>query len=579
MTLLAYDPWRLTALGHRMEAAAHELRRVRCDDPSATDAIRAVRSTLDDLEITWLPLVRLIIETAPLAGTGRERSIIEQLDHSLAWVMSRGYGWSVAKDPLPDGGSIDVAEANALAVRMSAVDPTQVAGDRATIDWLVEQLRAIAVDPTLSRAFVANFHGWKGWGDALAHQRAFVMAGLASSDVDVATLDSLFEQFAHVQRAAGTHDMPWIDQMSPYAAAGFVRYLGLDAEDLVAVTDRLLQRDLAEPHLGAGWPPGPRAADLLYPVLLLDPAACARFTAVSLPHPASMFTTADDPQLAYRVALVGTSPDQLSIAQAGKVVLPLLQYFADEDPLLHAGTFLADLVVPWTFQFAPTVDDWPDSMDRRSQLFDFALSEDDALNLFIDRSDAVLAGVNRSIAENRARRYSQFGSYVGMIGAITVNRRVREVTRRRRAWDLVCNLAGVAASLIPGMIIGVAATLAVVAVQSHLGPDVNAEKHRAIWAQDLAQTTAAAAVLRVVEDSLKREGSIPQDFPLSPQVDVRSHEPAAAWWPYFSRWMDQLPGQWDGPIGNRVLATVYAMIGPYTIGNRIFDLMDRSVRT
>src|SRR4029077_4941123 len=56
----AYDPVRIELLSTRTAQAVDELGAIRCSDPCAADALRAVRLLRTNLEDLWLPLLAQI---------------------------------------------------------------------------------------------------------------------------------------------------------------------------------------------------------------------------------------------------------------------------------------------------------------------------------------------------------------------------------------------------------------------------------------------------------------------------------------------------------------------------------------
>lgn len=73
--LHGYDPARIVALRARTRDAIDELREIRCDDPLADEALRAVRLMCRNLEDSWLPLLdaiwasRAMVTWRRVAGT------------------------------------------------------------------------------------------------------------------------------------------------------------------------------------------------------------------------------------------------------------------------------------------------------------------------------------------------------------------------------------------------------------------------------------------------------------------------------------------------------------------------------
>ena len=56
---------------------------------------------------------------------------------------------------------------------------------------------------------------------------------------------------------------------------------------------------------------------LLFAALLCDAAACRKYMQLALPHLDTVFASADDPRLAFRVVLAGTAPSTTDAAVAG----------------------------------------------------------------------------------------------------------------------------------------------------------------------------------------------------------------------------------------------------------------------
>ena len=220
MSYLAYDPDRVDALLSSMRRSLDELRRIHCDDPAAIDAMRVLRSLTLDVDMFWMPLVLRTATTPSLtAGKGLPADLGE-LPNSLAFVMATGYGWSLLHDPVNDNpGVVTAEEARALGPRMNEADAVAASAEPEGLAWLSSQLEIIGRDPQLSAQFLANFHEWAPWGDALGRRRARLLADVErDTRVTVADLDSVFAGLAHVQRAVMHPDqacveLPWLDEI------------------------------------------------------------------------------------------------------------------------------------------------------------------------------------------------------------------------------------------------------------------------------------------------------------------------------------------------------------------------------
>ena len=203
MSYLAYDPDRVDALLSSMRRSLDELRRTRCDDPAAVDAMRVLRSVTLDVDMFWMPLVLRTATTPSLTAGKRLPADLGELPNSLAFVMATGYGWSLVHDPVNDDpGVVTAEEARALGSRMNEADAVAATAQPESLRWLSSQLEIIGRDPQLSAQFLANFHEWAPWGDALGRRRARLLADVErDTRVTVADLDSVFAGLAHVQRA------------------------------------------------------------------------------------------------------------------------------------------------------------------------------------------------------------------------------------------------------------------------------------------------------------------------------------------------------------------------------------------
>jgi hypothetical protein len=155
---------------------------------------------------------------------------------------------------------------------------------------------------------------------------------------------------------------------------------------------------------------------------------------------------------------------------------------------------------------------------------------------------------------------------VAFLGDLIVNERVATEEARRRAWSLVCGVAGLLTVAIPGVAVAVGVSAALLVVQSSMGPDPDHARQIANYGADLAVTTAAAAVLDRVFDELVADGTLPADFPPPPEVEPGAEQPSHEFILAFMDWRMALPGGEFGPVTNLVVRHVYTVLNPALMG-------------
>jgi hypothetical protein len=574
MTYLAFDPDQVNGLTAAMVRSLDELWSVRCSDPAAYEAMRTLRLLREEVETHWLPLARRVA-ASPALTRGSLPDDLGELRNSLAFVMATVPGWAVTRDPSLDD-RVTAEEARALGARLNTADAASAVSDPHELRWLAARLERIATDPVLAAQFLANFHEWAPWGDALGRQRARIVAGVdARTKVTVPDLDGVFAALAHVQRAAPAADLAWLQEMHPYAAAATVRFLGLSGMTLAQVTDRiLLQRPLTDIDALSG----PNAADLLFPLLADDSAAAARFVTIAARHPEVLFDRTSDTAASFRMVLAATDPAHMSPAAAGAVVPLLIDHFAAVDPSCdeecYTGAerpddwrrFLVDLVAPWMLQFSPQNRQWSVTNDDRERLLTFVLEDDASLQHFIERADRVEAGFVRSISSSTTHPLDELGAFMAMIGELVVNARVQTANARRRGWEMITTLAGVLTMAIPGIAVGAGITMGLVIISSNNSPDAGASARQAGFGADLASTSAGAAVAEQIVRQWKADRSIPTDFPMPPTADPQADLPSQSFLWAFEDWRATLPGGEYGPLADHIVRHVYAVINPGMMG-------------
>lgn len=559
MTYLAYQPERLANLAGRMRRASDELHALRCDDPAAADVMRSLRRTADELDQHWLPLVDGVLRADPLRAPTDPRRDLAAIENSLARMAAVELGWAVASDPTVDDPTrTTAAEAHALARRLAELDLDDVLDDPDALEWLTVEATAIARDPALAAQFLSEFDDWGRWGAAIARRRAMTVAHL--DDHDVTALDDAVAALARINNAVPTPRLAWLHDMSPYAAALFAQHLELPARRLAAVYDTILQR-----------PPdelddlrGPNTADVLLAALLRDPAACTEYLQLAVQHPTTLLDSLADPSFAEQVLRLGTDPAYADVDAAGRILPTLLEFYA-ADPSRDPGTLLADLVSPWTLQFSPANHDWQTRAADRNRLIRFAL-RGEGLQRFIDNRELVVASAQAQLAARESRPADEISGWVGLIGELVVNEKVRLVEQRRKAWDFVCNVASTAASFTRGVVVGVILTVGINVIHDHWGPRPEDAEFTAIWGNDAALTQAAAMTADHVYSVWVTGQLLPEDYPPPPDIDLAAEMPSETWMGQLWDWWDALPGGYDGELAREMRLSVYTILNPHTMG-------------
>lgn len=90
----AYDPVRIQALTTRVAQASDQLATIRCNDPAAGEALRALRLTRTNLEELWLPLLHQIhTSQAMISWLESTRSLVTRGQEMIVdWIADRSTG-------------------------------------------------------------------------------------------------------------------------------------------------------------------------------------------------------------------------------------------------------------------------------------------------------------------------------------------------------------------------------------------------------------------------------------------------------------------------------------------------------
>ena len=600
MGLLAYDPDRVGRLHRLMGDALEQLRWTTSHDPAAAAAISAVRATATAIEEVWRPLAFRLLSTDPLTTSQRRDAHIGSLDQSLVRVMADGYGWSVQADPLMDDATVVTPEeARALGAMLHEVDPRALADDPAMLQWLAGQLEIIGRDPNLSRQFLANFHDWQplcnwlGWshllhsgGDpsatdpALAGDIDAVMTGLAAVQWQAvsATGDPI---------TSAADVVPQLSGMQPYAAALLVRHMPLGGDELVAVTVDLLQRYLDQrtatgsegPWGDKDFDTGPNTADLLLPLILLDPATAKAYVTLALAsNPALLFATADDQSLQHQAMLLATDPRYTTSDEAGAIIITLLRGFAAEDDTVDVGLygfdpdwhpFLAALVAPWLLQFTALRDTWGAGEDERYALLAFVLEDDAAMTTLLTRAQAIIDGVAADMGAHGADP-SDAAAMLGAVLQLIVNEQTREAQVDKNRWDLMWVLANSLASLFgAGAGTNLAMYLGQKVAEEHdlLGvPDVAGATADAQHTMQLILATTAASLADATVRRLIAEGLLPEGIEAPPHADPTDPNPDAAFNDAYDDWKARNDIERGSEAAQQLDEVVHAFVPPIGSG-------------
>jgi hypothetical protein len=359
MSLVGYDPVLVDALRRRMRTAADDLAAIHSSDPAAAGVVAAATAIRRLLEWTWMPAIGDLLLTDPL-GRGGAGDTPDPGSSSM-W---SSLGLSSSAGPAP-AGPIPAGDINGTAC-------------------------AIPDDMVVRRI------------DALADERATLIASVGPSPddpEDIAALAAIDARIAAVARAyvaslprsghAPLSPRALLDT-SPYASALALRAVHdqLDPHTLAAIGLLIVQRWHANSDHRTGWLDaqyfGPNAADILFEVLAQHPDAAARFLRRAEPHEVFDSTESMAPVTALLVA--GTAPGQMDEATAGQVLVPLVRWAREQDPLWPADNPLFDrhlplaaALTPWMPALGPRAAQWNWEPDEGAAALGWLLEHDHAV--------------------------------------------------------------------------------------------------------------------------------------------------------------------------------------------------------
>lgn len=504
MSLVGYDPVLVDALRRRMRSAADELAAIRSSDPAAAGAVTAAAAVRQLLEWTWMPAIGDLLVVDPLgrpgsgAGPSSMWSSIGSSMWSSIWPATGATGPTPTNGPacaIPDEMVVrrldELADARAVLIASHGPHPEdpEAAAELAAID---ARIAAVA------RAYVT---GIPRTGHAPLYPRALLEA-------------------------------------SPYAAALALRAVHdqLEPRTLAAIGLMIVRRWHANSDHRTGWLDaqffGPNAADILFEVLAQHPDAATWFLRRAQPREVLDATASIDPVTALLVA--GTAPGQIDETTAGQLLVPLVRWARDHDPLWPEDHPLQDTPVafaaaltPWMATLGPRADRWGWDRDEGEDTLDWVLDHPGGAQAIHD----ALATWKERIAETgfvdadgriAGRALHDLAETLEMIEGAFHDARIESIERTAFMIDLAFTVAGmVISAAVPGgpatgraVDAGLAfATPAVKATLERLGIIPSPERERAAAQADLqrASTTTLVIALTATVSTFVDRGELPAD--------------------------------------------------------------------
>lgn len=569
-----YDIALVGELRLAISRALDELDGVRCTDVEAAAAMRVVGAARSTLRDSWLPFTAGLLSCR--AMTGYEPATIADGDLINSWLRdeSARRRWRTATDPL--GGTVVSAGAALSAEQVSAIGSalSGAAGGEpmteAEISWLAAALEHIAARPGLVAAFLPSLTtiGWSNVCNQLgrSRQRFVTDAVMFGSDIsaderlDWAATDRVFAGLGAIllaDRAVHPESDPTLllDDMTPYAAALLTAQLRLDADTLAATAREIVERE----QLLLDHPPetvlGPRAADLLFAAMLATTRAPTAYVMLTTDAPQLAMEATDDPDLAHRLVRTGTDPVNMTAAQAELAMPALVRWILDARTRpsstvydLDLAATLADLVAPHLLQLlGATHDGYGLSSRERSAIESFILDDAAAFDRLLAERERIVGAFADPLPSDAIGRITALDDIAAMLAIIETMQRSRTIhtaEREQAEWDLMWDLVGRAASVVPlpgawSVVPGTSLTVLRKALElAGIGPDsVGSVRRTALRSLDTMTTIAAATMVCAAFDEMTASGRIPPGAPPPPAPDPSARHVGSAYSDAFEAWL------------------------------------------
>ena len=560
---LGYDNDRLLNLRSAMDRALLELSDLHISDPAANATLRLVRRAHVAIADRCLPPLHALLSCQ--ATTAYVSASLQRNDIAVARLknLQQTQGWSVVTDPLiPRPLSMTIEDAQALGWALSQTHLKSLTKNT-EISWLATNLAEIAQRPELAAALVTNMtaDAWKHLCNQLGDDRITLLSTLTVeyrlSDDDRSRLASIDTVFAHLGAIMASGTTKGLSTMHPYAAAMLVQHLHLPAGELAA-----LSVDLIRHYRVGGWAdvqrPGPGTGDLLMHAMLDTPGAPAAFMLLIANDPAVVLDSAHSRALAEQLILEGTNPANITAQQAGFVVPSLARYLLTSNaarlgfygqPSRDCSVLAVDLIAPWLLQFTAThQDDWHFANGEGARLLAAIVHDGDAFARLSRRRNEIAAGLSATIetwGDSGRHAAEDLAAVLGLIDTLVRQRNIAHAAETRQLWDIGFALISVAAAQLPGgafTTVGTGVALAglrKLLVQQGIAPkNAKAVEHDTLYALDWQTTVAAATVVCLTFDEMRRDGRIASNTPPPPLPDPHAAAPGARYSSDFETWLD-----------------------------------------
>ena len=574
---MGYDRLLLYSLQTAMRRSVDELHRIRSSDPDAFSAMLMVRSVQDQIGARWLPTLDSMLSCVATEEYRPVQIGLSDLTLSRFGVIQSLYGWAVVTDPLPATNGTAPAEPTVTLDQVQALGWLLSHGDISTLvsdnelAWLNSTLADIARRPPLADAFLANVttNGWAPLCNLLGDDRITIVAErtvaghigdakqqrLADIDGIVGSLGALLVD--DHKRHPYTNPLTLLSDMTPYSAALLVQHLHLDSAALVSISTTLVTR-----YREGGWSdvqrPGPGTADMLMQFMLDTPGAPTAFVMAHIADPALLLDAAHDARIAEQLLVTATSPNNMTLAEAGIAIPALTRFIRDRynsgvgfygqlDPAIT--TFGVDLIAPWLMQFtAAHAADWRLQPGEGARLLESVIVDDAAFNRLVSRRNEITSGMSARLdASSDSARHSvtDLAALLGLVDTLAREREITDTDGALQLWDTAFAAVSTSTSFLPGGIVatvgaGVALTgLRVVLDNGGVTPrDGATTVHDTLHKLDWLTTVAAATVVCATFDQMVADERIPADTPAPPMPDADSPTPGATYSAAFATWLD-----------------------------------------